>query len=43
MTEQELLQAWKDNNYVNVDGTEAVYKIIELLLARIEALEAKVN
>jgi hypothetical protein len=43
MTEQELLNTWKENNYVNPDGIKAAYDLIEKLLARIEALEAKVK
>ena len=43
MTEQELLQIWKDSNYINPDGIKAAYDLIEKLIARIEALEAKVK
>lgn len=43
MTEQELLDIWKQSNYVNPDGIKAAYDIIAKLIARIEALEAKVK
>jgi hypothetical protein len=38
---EELMAAWKDGNYINADALESAYKVIEILIERIEALESK--
>lgn len=42
MTTQELMNVWKDGNYINVDALEAAHQVVTELLAKVADLERRI-
>lgn len=40
---KELLQAWKDGEYINPDAIKAAYDLTVLLVDKVEALETEIT
>jgi hypothetical protein len=38
---KELMDAWKDGDYINPDALISAYQAVELLVAKVEELENK--
>ena len=38
-----LLDAWKQGEFINYDGLKSAYEAIELLVQKVETLEAEIN
>jgi hypothetical protein len=40
---KEFMDAWKNGEYINPDAIRSAYQAIELLVAKVEELEAQVQ
>jgi hypothetical protein len=43
MTAQELLDAWREGNFINVDALESAHQLVADLVVRVEELERQVE
>jgi len=41
-TTEELMNTWKDGNYVNVDSLEAAHQVVTELIAKVTQLEQRI-
>jgi len=41
-TNEELMNAWKDGNYINTDALEAAHQVVTALITKIDELEQRI-
>lgn len=39
----EMMDSWKEGDYINPDALKAAYEAVKLLVAKVEALEETIN